>query len=634
MKASHGILLPAVCRIFCLHFLLLGSVDALTAQQQRENSPASGPNTWNLKNIDNRMKNQQEVEGYLVQHPTPGSPEQLQVRASCDNSGMHWLIAYLSGTRPAVGLQQNIPPGTVSSPRLWVPEGAGMGMATSLIAGQAVGGLMAGVANAMRPTGPWVHLQLKVDDKAPVEVMSVNGYSNVAGIRFDLPVSATARSQDDVNMAHAMSYLTPGQNRAPATIVDVQQAHTVLVSLPREDGSVMYLEVHPQDANFQKFTDACLVALAGQMNPMVREHYLPAGGGGGIHDSRFKDPNLPLLHPEEFQGDLAEFNAMLPTLMERAALHWKMPVHSLDAETALISKDAAQCSSLTPDAVDALSPMDRSQLERGHNFPKWQACEGGYVPVTKLVRQYDPNAERGVLYQITPVGGWEHAQFVEMHVMMSGLPNDGVEGHLFSYYGIVDAKIRVAPLQGGSSAVTPASTPVSASSRPAVSAPASSAPAASPAAGSGEVSGHTTAMPAPAGGNATPDAHTAKLTRTAPSIDGHAQITAPGRGAHAYNVFYVDTRDFTQGGELDVMIQLDTSSRTSGSFDLFRGDTRFSQAGASSPSLVGKYDVRPGAVVHLNYRFSAGQVFAFGAEGNWFSPKGQTGNILFRASVH
>jgi hypothetical protein len=124
MKASHGILFPAVCGIFCVHFLLLGSVDALTAQQQWENAPASGPNAWNLKNIDNRMKNQQEVEGYLVQHPTPGSPEQLQVRASCDNSGMHWLIAYISGTRPAVGRQQNIPPGAVSSPRLWVAEHA------------------------------------------------------------------------------------------------------------------------------------------------------------------------------------------------------------------------------------------------------------------------------------------------------------------------------------------------------------------------------------------------------------------------------------------------------------------------------------------------------------------------------
>ncbi len=42
MKASHGILFIAVCRIFCLHFLLLGSVDALTAQQQTtEMSPTA-----------------------------------------------------------------------------------------------------------------------------------------------------------------------------------------------------------------------------------------------------------------------------------------------------------------------------------------------------------------------------------------------------------------------------------------------------------------------------------------------------------------------------------------------------------------------------------------------------------------
>jgi hypothetical protein len=147
-------------------------------------------------------------------------------------------------------------------------------------------------------------------------------------------------------------------------------------------------------------------------------------------------------------------------------------------------------------------------------------------------------------------------------------------------------------------------------------------------------SGHAVPVPSGAGGDPPAGSRTIVLTRKAPSIDGHAQITAPGRGAHAYNVLYIDTREFTQGGELDVIIQVDKDSRTSGSFDLFAGDTRFTAAGASAPPLAGRYDVAPGALIHLNYRFSPGRVFAFGAEGNWFSPKGATGNSIFRVSVH
>ena len=178
----------------------------------------------------------------------------------------------------------------------------------------------------------------------------------------------------------------------------------------------------------------------------------------------------------------------------------------------------------------------------------------------------------------------------------------------------------------------------SAHSAPAASSAGGDPPAgthtADPARRAPSTSGDTALVPSGAGGDPPARARNVALTRKAPSIDGHAVITAPGKGTHAYNVLYFDTREFTKGGELDVMIQVDKSSRTSGSFDLFAGDTRFSTAGASAPPLAGRYDVAPGALIHLNYRFNAGQVFAFGAEGNWFSPKGATGDSTFRVSVH
>jgi WD40 repeat protein/uncharacterized caspase-like protein len=171
-------------------------------------------------------------------------------------------------------------------------------------------------------------------------------------------------------------------------------------------------------------------------------------------------------------------------------------------------------------------------------------------------------------------------------------------------------------------------------SSPQADPPPPSSHAAGPDSSAPSTSGHAVPVPSGAAAAPPPGARNAVLTRKAPSIDGYAQITAPGRGAHAYNVLYIDTRDFRQGGELDVMIQVDKDSRTSGSFALFAGDTRFAPAGASAPPLAGRYDVAPGALIHLNYRFSAGQVFAFGAEGNWFSPKGATGRSIFRVSVH
>lgn len=127
--------------------------------------------------------------------------------------------------------------------------------------------------------------------------------------------------------------------------------------------------------------------------------------------------------------------------------------------------------------------------------------------------------------------------------------------------------------------------------------------------------------------------HTITLTHSAPFADRQAIIRAPGRGLMDYNVFTIDTRDFTEGGVLDIEIQIAPGSGTDGSFDLFPLNVPVPVQGRPVGTLAGRYDVRRGTTTHLDYRFRFGQIFNFGLEGNWFSAQGATGMVRFRASV-
>lgn len=127
--------------------------------------------------------------------------------------------------------------------------------------------------------------------------------------------------------------------------------------------------------------------------------------------------------------------------------------------------------------------------------------------------------------------------------------------------------------------------------------------------------------------------HTLKLTSRAPSAERTATIVAPGNGLQSYNLYYIDARDFPNGGVLDIEIQIAPNSSTDGSFDLFSSDADISKSGRPANSLAGRYDVRKGTSTHLSYRFKSGEAFVLGLEGNWFSPKGNSGVVHFRASV-
>jgi len=112
-------------------------------------------------------------------------------------------------------------------------------------------------------------------------------------------------------------------------------------------------------------------------------------------------------------------------------------------------------------------------------------------------------------------------------------------------------------------------------------------------------------------------------------------IVAPGNRQHDYKTFFLNTIGFFKGGVIDIEIQIDPGSDTDGWFDLFPGNV--SSLGPGRPggsSLIGRYDVHRGSATRMEYRFQSGQSFVFGLEGNWFSPKGATGLVHFRATAH
>jgi len=113
-----------------------------------------------------------------------------------------------------------------------------------------------------------------------------------------------------------------------------------------------------------------------------------------------------------------------------------------------------------------------------------------------------------------------------------------------------------------------------------------------------------------------------------------ATITAPGMGLQNFNVYYIDTQDFTNGGTLVVEIQISRRSATDGSFDLFPGNFLIPTQGRPGGTLTGSYDVPKGSATRLVYRFRRGQVFALGLEGNWYSPRGRTGLVQFQVGVY
>jgi lipoprotein NlpI len=118
--------------------------------------------------------------------------------------------------------------------------------------------------------------------------------------------------------------------------------------------------------------------------------------------------------------------------------------------------------------------------------------------------------------------------------------------------------------------------------------------------------------------------------REAVVVDG--VLTAAGSGKHKYNITRIDTRLFGSGGTLVINISL-LAGAVAGSFDLFAEDATIPTDGRAQNSLAHLYDLQPNRSGTLTYHFTSGQMFKFGAEGNWFSAEGGTNSFQMTIRV-
>ena len=109
-------------------------------------------------------------------------------------------------------------------------------------------------------------------------------------------------------------------------------------------------------------------------------------------------------------------------------------------------------------------------------------------------------------------------------------------------------------------------------------------------------------------------------------------LRAPGGGRQDYTVINIDTTAFENGGLLTIDITLG-HAETSGSFDLFDGDSELPTEGAPENTLASKYGIRPDERGTIKYHFDRGQVFKLGATGDWFSKKGSVNAFWAKISV-
>ena len=122
------------------------------------------------------------------------------------------------------------------------------------------------------------------------------------------------------------------------------------------------------------------------------------------------------------------------------------------------------------------------------------------------------------------------------------------------------------------------------------------------------------------------------LTRLRTSGEGEGILIAPGRGKQRYTVFYIDNKDFINGGTLVIEITLG-KGESNASFDLFPEGVPIPTKGRPHGSVAHQYDVSRGKTVKMALRFSRGQIFQFGATGNWLSPEGSRNSYRFSARV-
>jgi hypothetical protein len=120
-----------------------------------------------------------------------------------------------------------------------------------------------------------------------------------------------------------------------------------------------------------------------------------------------------------------------------------------------------------------------------------------------------------------------------------------------------------------------------------------------------------------------------RLTPSAPSAGGTLKIVAPGYNRHQYTTQRIDTTAFGSG-TVEIEVSVAAASATDASFDLFPQNATVPSEGYPTTSVAQAYDVARGQSSRLTYRFTKGEIFTFGAQGNWFSQAGNEGTVQYR----
>ena len=107
---------------------------------------------------------------------------------------------------------------------------------------------------------------------------------------------------------------------------------------------------------------------------------------------------------------------------------------------------------------------------------------------------------------------------------------------------------------------------------------------------------------------------------------------APGEGYQDYTVVNIDATAFEGGGTLIIDVHVG-SADTSGSFDLFDGNTELPTEGYPADALTSMWGIRPNQAGQIRHLFARGKVFKFGATGDWYGEKGQTNAFHAKISV-
>ena len=115
------------------------------------------------------------------------------------------------------------------------------------------------------------------------------------------------------------------------------------------------------------------------------------------------------------------------------------------------------------------------------------------------------------------------------------------------------------------------------------------------------------------------------------SSTGQGTLVAPGRGKHSYQVILLDASRFVNGGTIHITITVG-DGESEASFDLYPQGLPLPSEGLPN-SLANAVNIRSASGAKINYRFTHGTVFQFGAEGSWNSKAGATNTYSFVVDV-